>query len=364
MSEDSAAIDNAVRLHAEAVEALERGSHDAAFRLASESLGLFEQESGSVHPDVANVLVCLARTEERRARFREASDHARRAVGIMREVCRLANGADIDRLLVQTLTAQGDLERILGRYEAAEPLLREALAAGEQSLGNADDDYVAALNSLGVLFKYSGRFDEARALYERAIDITERAGGKDHPSLATLFHNLGGLEHARGDYARAEPPARRAVELRKRELGPDHPVVAADVAALAAIVDARGRHREAEAMYLRALDVFERVYGPDHYEVAVTLNNLAAVCEAENRREEAERHYRRALALKQTLFGSHHPDVAMTQNNLSTFVAALDAGHPKIQACAENYASLLRDQGRPTAAGTLIERYKVKTAGR
>jgi hypothetical protein len=49
---------------------------------------------------------------------------------------------------------------------------------------------------------------------------------------------------------------------------------------------------------------------------------------------------------------------------LSTFVAALDAGHPKIQACAENYASLLRDQGRPTAAGTLIERYKVKTAGR
>jgi hypothetical protein len=38
---------------------------------------------------------------------------------------------------------------------------------------------------------------------------------------------------------------------------------------------------------------------------------------------------------------------------LRTFTAALAPGHPKIRACAENYAGLLRDQGRGAAARAL-----------
>ena len=353
-------IDRAVRLHGEALAALEDERLDAALTAAAGALALFERESGPGHPDVANVLNCLARVHERRTDWREAEACSRRSVAIVRRVREQAAGADLDRLQVQSLTAHGEALRALGRYAEAEERLREALAGGE-ALGEADEDLVTALNALGVLCKYSGRFDEAAALYARAVRIVEAGAGPDAPELATLLHNLGGLEHARGDYARGEAPARRSVEIRERALGPDHPAVAADLAALAAIDDGQGRRGEAEAMYLRALRIFERAYGPGHYEVAVNLNNLAGIRHAEGRLEDAEAMYRRSLAVKERLFGPDHPDVALTLNNLGllladagrldeaaalyeralrTFEACLPHDHPKVKGCRENYEAL------------------------
>ena len=371
------AIESAVRLHGEALEALDRAEFARAATLATKALALFERESGPDHPDVANVLNCLAHASEGTAEYARALAYARRSVEISSRLRATPADPDLDRLCVQSLATLGNMERILARYADAEQHLHQALQLARSTLGEEDEDVVSALNSLGVLFKYTGRFDEAAALYGGAIAVVE-AGRKDEATLATLCHNLGGLEHARGEYARAEPPARRAVELRERALGPDHPSVAADLAALAAVVEARGRHAEAEAMYVRALAIFERVYGPVHYEIAVTLNNVAGIREAAGRPEEAEALYRRALSIKEALLGADHPDVAMTLNNLAlllasigrgaeatllyaralaTFAAHLDRGHPKVQGCLANYLALLRDQGRGAAARALSERY-------
>jgi tetratricopeptide (TPR) repeat protein len=372
-------VERAVQRHAEALLALADGAFERAHVLASEALGAFEAESGPFHPDVANVLNCLARVHEQRADYAAAEASARRSVDIMRQVREQAEGEDIDRLYLQSLTCLGDVVRIHGRYDEAEPYLREAIAIGEASLGGEDEDVVTALNSLAVLFKYNGRFDEAAALYARALRAAEAAGAADE-SLATLLHNIGGLEHARGNYAAGEAPARRSVELRERALGPDHPLVAADLAALAAIVDGLGRHGEAERMYVRVLSIFERTYGPDHYEIAINLNNLAGVRHAQGRVVDAEALYRRALSIKETLLGSDHPDVALSLNNLALllegtdrsaeagllyqraleiFASRLDARHPKIVACAKNYAGLLRDVGRDAEARAIEGRYRL-----
>lgn len=371
-------VDSAVRQHAEALEALEKGDFEDARALASNALALLERESGPDHPDVANVLNCLARVDEACADYAQAHERARRSVEIMSRVRGSGDDPDLERLYVQSLILLGNMERILARYGEAEHRLREALKIGERALGESDEDVVSVLNSLGVLFKYNGRFDEAERVYRRAIAIVEPVAGGE-TTLATLFHNLGGLEHARGEYARGEAPARRSVELRERALGPDHPAVAADLGALAAIVDALGRHAEAEAMYRRALEIFERVYGPAHYEIAITLNNLAGVHHAAGRHDEAEALYRRALAIKEGLLGGEHPDVAMTQNNLAlllgalgrrdeaaqlyeralrTFAGRLERGHPKIRACLENYAGLLRDHGDTAGAEALERRFR------
>ena len=377
------AIETAVRLHREALKALDRAEFTRAGTLAAEALALFERESGPDHPDVANVLNCLARASEGTADYARALACARRSVEISSRVRGTLADPDLDRLCVQSLATLGNMERILARYADAEQHLRQALQLARSALGEEDDDVVSALNSLGVLYKYTGRFDEAETLYGGAIAVVE-AGRRDEATLATLCHNLGGLEHARGAYARAEPPARRAVELRERALGPDHPSVAADVAALAAIVEARGGHAEAEAMYRRALAIFERVYGPEHYEIAVTLNNLAGIREAAGQPEEAEALYRRALSIKEALLGADHPDVAMTLNNLAlllasigrgaeaallyaralqTFAAHLERSHPKVQGCLANYLALLREQGHGAAARALSERYAAADPG-
>ena len=72
MTEHEPAIDRAVRLHAEAVAALEAGAVSRARTLAAESLSLFEADSGPTHPDVANVLNCLSTVHEREAEYLEA----------------------------------------------------------------------------------------------------------------------------------------------------------------------------------------------------------------------------------------------------------------------------------------------------
>jgi tetratricopeptide (TPR) repeat protein len=161
------------------------------------------------------------------------------------------------------------------------------------------------------------------------------------------------------------------VALREQALGVEHPAVAADVAALAAILDAQGKDAEAETLYRRALAVFARVYGPDHYEMAVNANNLAALLHARGEQAEAERLYQRALAIKERLLGPEHPDVAITLSNLAALYAslgwyvdaealyqralplfeqALGPTHPHAQTCRQNYASLLRETRRRTAA--------------
>ena len=379
MNDDTAIIDAAIRLHDQALDALECGDPQGAAAAALEALELFERESGLEHPDVANVLNCLARIHECAGEFAAAEACSRRAVGIMRHVRELGSSEDIERLYIQSLGGLGNVLRTLGSYAEAEQVLREAIACAENALGGDDEDLVVALNHLAVLFKYTGKFGEAAALYERALQITERLPGHDF-LLATLLHNVGGLAHARGSYANGEPAARRSVECRERALGPDHPAVAADLAALAALIDGQERHTEAGEMYERALAIFERVYGPDHYEMAVTLNNLAGVRLAEGNVGEAEAIYRRSLAIKERLFGPDHPDVAMTLNNLAlllstagrcdeaallyeraldTFSSRLDADHPKIAAVVENYSSLLREQKRGGAARALEARFPV-----
>src|SRR5688572_21204304 len=104
MAEDPEAIDEAVRLHGEALAAIEEGRHDAAHGCACKALALFERESGPGHPDLANVLNCLATIHAHRAEYEQAETCARRAVEIMRQVRAQGTSPDIDRLYVQSLT--------------------------------------------------------------------------------------------------------------------------------------------------------------------------------------------------------------------------------------------------------------------
>jgi tetratricopeptide (TPR) repeat protein len=248
-------IARACRLYQQALALCTAGRSAEAGPLAERALEIFERESGPDHPDVANLLLCLAGIREESGDLDEAERLGRRAVEILEPV--EDDGPDIPRLRVQVLGALAGVLRNQGRYGEAEPLLRRALALSESRLGPDDLQTAALLNDLGILHKCQGRYDEAEPLYFRALDIIDAAVGPDDLQAASLYHNLGGLEHARGRAAQGEPPARWGLRIRERALGADHPHVAADKAALAAILDAQGRYDEAEELYRQALAVFE-----------------------------------------------------------------------------------------------------------
>ena len=134
MDEDRGIIEKAISLHDHATVALERGELDAARDLASEALELFERESGPDHPDVANVLNCLARIHDAGAEYDAAEACSRRAVEIMRHVRTRVSIPDVERLYVQSLGVLGNIMRTLGSYDEAEHVLREALTCAERAL--------------------------------------------------------------------------------------------------------------------------------------------------------------------------------------------------------------------------------------
>ena len=92
-----------------------------------------------------------------------------------------------------------------GQFDAAEPLLRDALAIREKQYGVGHPDTSYLLNNLAVLYWYQGKYEEAKALYQRDLTITEKTLGPEHPSTATTLGNLALLYDDQGKLEEAEP---------------------------------------------------------------------------------------------------------------------------------------------------------------
>ena len=126
----------------------------------------------------------------------------------------------------------------LGRaaYSQAEPLLRDALAIREKSLGPEHPDTATSLNHLAGLLTGRGNLAEARPLCERALAIQEKALGPEHPDTAMSLHNLASLLSSQGDFAGARSLHERALAIRATVLGPEHPDTATSLNNLARLL--------------------------------------------------------------------------------------------------------------------------------
>jgi predicted ATPase/DNA-binding CsgD family transcriptional regulator len=85
------------------------------------------------------------------------------------------------------LLVQGQMAVVLGKYEAARPLLDEALTLARE----AGDAYriAIALNYLGDLARCGQNYDRAQAPYEESLALLRDLGAER--DLASVLHNLG-----------------------------------------------------------------------------------------------------------------------------------------------------------------------------
>ena len=121
--------------------------------------------------------------------------------------------------------AAGNAAYQQGKYLEAEGLFVTALDVAER-FGPEDPRLATSLNNLALLYKSQGRYEAAEPLHKRALAIKEKALGPDHPDVATSLNNLAGLYRAQGRYEAAEPLDKRALVIWEKALGPDHPDVA------------------------------------------------------------------------------------------------------------------------------------------
>jgi tetratricopeptide (TPR) repeat protein len=94
-----------------------------------------------------------------------------------------------------------------GKYGQAEPLLQRALHIWEQQLGPEHLEVAYPLNSLANLYYYQGKYEQAELLYQRALCIREQRLGPEHPFTQMARRNYASLLRVMG----------REVEARKLE---------------------------------------------------------------------------------------------------------------------------------------------------
>ena len=221
--------------------------------------------------------------------------------------------------------------------QTAPALYQRALAICEKTVGSNDLNVATILNNLGELYRVQGDFDRAEPLYQQALDIFQARLGSQHPLINELLEKLADLRQARASRAPSQPLAdpRRMLALQpsgaasgeaqseapvnqqaeteveykwkltalESALGPDHPTVAALLVNLADLYKREGRYAEAETLYHRILKIEEQEYGVSHEKTAVTVHRLAELYSTQHRWNEAELMYRRLADTLEQLFG-------------------------------------------------------------
>jgi eukaryotic-like serine/threonine-protein kinase len=388
---------------------------------------------------VATVGFLHAREEQRRAE--EAAMTAEQVTDFLVEVFRVSNPGEADlsarelldrgvervpavladQPVVQArlLRAMGDVYRNLGLYQAAGPLLEQAVAIQEGRGRDGEAELAKALRSLGILYRRQGRSAEAEVALKRAVDLTRETGPAETLELASMKRSLAAVYQVLGRYTDAEPllrealvaqervlPAddpdlaitvnnlaamhlrqrrpdlaepyqRRSLGITERRYGPTHLHVGEELINLGALYMQMGRVSDAEAAFGRAMGIMARSLDPDHPYMALTLLGLAEVNWARGQYAEAEARLVRSLAISEQANGQANPSVATTlrwlgnvyreqgrsdeaesvyQRALDIFAATMDVPDAEVRETYEDYARLLRSTGRSEEAAALEAR--------
>lgn len=275
--------------------------------LAQDLVRLCETHLGADHPETAKALTNLARVALVQGEADAAEVLLRRALAIQ-EAALGPEHADT----AKSVAVLGGCFVGRGELVPAEQFFRRALAIREKALGPEHPLTVDTLDHLTSVVTELGRLDEAEPLSRRVLEHRERTLGPDHASTALAMTSLGDVLTKKGDYAGAETLVRRAIEVQQRQFAADHPETGLSMWNLAEILRATARHGEAEALARQALDMWESSLGADHQWAAWGLATLAELRLAQQDAAQAAHLAERSLRIHERAFGLDHEVVAST----------------------------------------------------
>jgi len=263
------------------------------------------------------------------------------------------------------LDVGGRLYAVLGLYDDAEPLLREAYAIRQALPGDNRADVALSLYSLAVLARGRGEGGEAAERFEDALRLQRAALSPTDPALLNTLRDLSELDGVDGKHIRAEELAHerlvlvrltesaggveeaqslrtlayvierqrnatveadslldRAAAILRRTVGPRHPEMGAHVEVQAIIEESRGEYEEAVRLQELSRDIFRDVYAPDHPAHNRGLGRLVQLYVNAGRIEDAVAVSREMLAWQQTTRGDEHWSTGQAMHNLASALGA------------------------------------------
>jgi tetratricopeptide (TPR) repeat protein len=231
----------------------------------------------------------------------------------------MRGGVD-SRRLAGFLSNRGNNLADAGDLEAAEVLLRQALAMKARLFGQDELELDRIRHSLASVLNKRGKFEEAEELFLKNLSVREKYHGRQSAEVAWVLNNLVLLLEIRNPKA-AEAAARESLEIR-RNLGWEPLQLAVSQNNLAAVLRYQGRYEESEALYREVLTVLEAEQGEKHRTVGFVLVGLSSTLLGLERPQEAEELARRALDIFHYNFDSNHWRIAAAESTLGASLLA------------------------------------------
>ncbi|MFO0874019.1 MAG: serine/threonine-protein kinase [Phycisphaerales bacterium] len=279
--------------------------------------------------------------------------------------------------------ALADRYRQLGLYDAAFPLLKQALEIRRRVLGDDHPDTIVSIGDMGTLLQAQRKLAEAE-LYDRdALERHRRVLGDEHPGTLTSINNMGLLLRAQGKLAESDPYLREAMEKRRRVLGEDHPNTISSIGSMGILLQSQGKLAEAEAYLREAMEKRRRVQGDQHPDTLIAISNMGLLLRAQGKLVEAEPYLREAMEKRRRVLGEDHPDTITSIGSVGALLQSQGKlaeaerymreavekrrrvqgdEHPMTLNAIGILGQLLQSQGKPAEAIALLA--PAETAGR
>jgi tetratricopeptide (TPR) repeat protein len=185
----------------------------------------------------------------------------------------LGDGPSIELAGVLTAIFKNDYRE--GRYAAALPNARRALAMIESTVGPHHPFVGFAATNLGAVLDALRRYPEALEQHSRSLAVLEAVVGPDHPEVARTLVNTAQAYVSLGRYDEAIAASRRAIAISERMSSP-HEDLAVFYQGLGDALLALERLPESHAAYQTAADIQEKKWGPEDVTLAEILHRLRA----------------------------------------------------------------------------------------
>jgi len=141
-----------------------------------------------------------------------------------------------------------------------------------------------------MLLLDKGDYEAAGPVLREAVEVGRKALRPEHPYLTSALSGQARLMSVKGDHKTAEQMLRNTLEIQKRTLPAGHPAITDSQTALGACLTAQRRFDEAEPPLLESYSTLSSKRGAHYWRTKRTLSRLVALYEAWGKRDKAARY--------------------------------------------------------------------------
>ena len=149
-----------------------------------------------------------------------------------------------------------------GDYALAEPLFTQIIGETAATSG-VEKRRASAFYHLGEIYRLQGKIEKAEPLFWKALPLWAKSVGPTHSVMAKGLTSLGHIYEARQQFQKAAPLVKQALKVRESAYGRDHPNVTPSLEQYARILTRMNRQDEAMNLLARKKAILGKALLPN-----------------------------------------------------------------------------------------------------